>query len=428
MAKTTDVSTTSHALTALLCGWLTAGNTVAASTDASGTSADVMAHVEVLGNPHQETYPSGPCIYARNVWDLCASEGELLIGAGNSSNVGPSPNAGPVPLVAYSPSNGQFRTVFTVDDEQIDIFRVLDGKVYIPGHDPRESWELGNFYCREQGGVWRKHRNIPSGIHNYDMASRGGILFAGLGTQNAAAVAMSRDSGNTWTNVLIPSFRIYTFLTAKQQLYATAVMPGEVSLKRLRGRFKEAGTGVYQYDGVTGFRPRNDLGTRQLFPGVAVNTTTDVRIARSVSFKDSAAYVGAYCHNDHQFMPFGAFVAESLEEDKVSTRPAPLRPGSRVWDLLCDADTLYVLSDCPDSEGTIVRVTATTDGVHWAEILHFRSKAFARSFALLDGDFYFGLGCEVADPQRWLAAELLPETGRIERVKKTFWKPSETGK
>lgn len=419
---------TNHALTTVLCGLLMAGNIVAASADTNVTSADVTANVEMLGNPYQAKYPSGPCVYARNVWDMCASDGELLIGAGNSSNGGPSPNAGPVPLIAYTPSNGQFRTVFTVDDEQIDIFRVFDGKVYIPGHDPRESWEFGNFYRREPDGVWRKHRNIPSGIHNYDMTSRDGILFAGLGTQKAAAVAVSKDSGNTWTNVLLPNFRVYAFLTARQELYATAVIPCKASLKYLKEWFTESAVGVYQYDGVAGFRPRHDLGPRQLFPGIAVKTNMDVRIARPVSFKDSAAYVGAYGHNDHQFMPFGAFVAESLQEGNVSIRPVPLEPGARAWDLLCGANILYVLSDRPDGEGTDVRVSATTDGVHWAEILHFRSKAFARSFALLDGDFYFGLGCEVTDPQRWSLAELLPETGQILRVKKVFWTPAETGK
>ena len=53
-------------------------------------------------------------------------------------------------------------------------------------------------------------------------------------------------------------------------------------------------------------------------------------------------------------------------------------------------------------------------------MLRFRSKSFARSFALLDEDFYFGLGCEVGDPDKWAAAELLPETGQILRVRKAF--------
>lgn len=397
---------------------------LAVSAGTGDASVDVTAHVEMLGSPYHSKYPSGPRIYARNIWDLCVCDGELLIGAGNSSNKDPSPNAGPVPLIAYSPSDGQFRTVFTVDDEQIDIFRVLDGKVYVPGHDPKESWEQGNFYRREESGVWRKHRNIPFGIHNYDMASCGGALFAGLGTQTGAAVSISRDSGRTWTNAPIPNFRVHAFLTVKQHLYAATVNFREAptSMRKLLEHGCETATDIYQYDGTAGFRARKDLGTTRLFPNVTLNTNLVQRIARSISFKDSAAYVGAYCHNDHQFLPFAAFIAESLAEGSVAIRRVPLAPGSRPWDLLCDGDTLYVLSDCPDSEGTTVRVTATTDGAQWGDKLHFRSKSFARSFALLNDDFYFGLGCEVGDPDKWAAAELPPETGQILRVRKAFWR------
>ena len=32
-------------------------------------------------------------------------------------------------------------------------------------------------------------------------------------------------------------------------------------------------------------------------------------------------------------------------------------------------------------------------------------------------DFYFGLGCEVANPEAWRQAELVPETGTLLRVR-----------
>jgi hypothetical protein len=383
-------------------------------------STDVTAHVEVLGNPYEATYPGGQNIYARNIWDLCAFNGELLVGAGNSSNIGPAQNAGPVPVLAFSPSNGHFRIVSTVDDEQIDVFRVLNGTVYIPGHDPRESWASGNYYCFEEDGHWRKFRNIPSGVHNYDMTASAGTLFAGLGTPEGAAVAVSTDSGATWTNMPIANSRVYAFVTVGQDVYAT----GALDTTAVRGKKGTAGTktGIYHYEGASGFRPRTDLGPRQLFPGVTVRPTGEARIARSVSFADHAAYLGAYCHNDHQFMPFGAFVVESLREGNVSIRQVPLPGDSRAWDLLSDNNTLYVLTDSPDSEGTTVRVTASPNGVDWVEIMHFRSRTFARSFALLNGDFYFGLGCEVADPGKWTLQELPPETGRILRVQRDCWK------
>ena len=374
----------------------------------SGSSVDVTSHVEVLGNPYQAKYPSGQSIYARNIWDMLAFNGELLIGAGNSSNLGPAQNAGPVPVFSYSPLTGQFRVVFTVDDEQIDVFRVLGGEVYIPGHDPRESWELGNFYRLESDSIWRKYRNIPLGIHNYDMSMIGSMLFAGLGTSGGAEVAVSRNSGGTWTNTPVLNDRIYAFLVDKEELYAT----GSIFLH----------SGIYQYDGKDGFRTRYDIGPNQLFPGVILRTDICTKIARPVTFKGHAAYLGAYCHNDHQFIPFGMFIAESLKEGNILIYQVTLPQDSRVWDLLVIDDIIYVLMESPNTEGTTISVAASSDGIAWTEIMNFRSKTFARSFALLNDDFYFGLGCEVKDPSKWDERELVSETGQILRVKRDFWR------
>ena len=91
-------------------------------------------------------------------------------------------------------------------------------------------------------------------------------------------------------------------------------------------------------------------------------------------------------------------------------------------DITAHVEILYVLTDSPDPEGTTIRVVASPDGVHWVEVMHFRSRTFARSFALLNGDFYFGLGCEVANPEKWTMQEFPPETGQILRVKRAYWK------
>ena len=416
-----------HSAAMVICVLLMVGVVLWSAADDGAESFDVTEHVETLGNPYQSKCPEGPCVYARNIWDLCAYDGELLIGAGNSSNSGPSPNAGPVPVISYSPSSGQFKTVFTVDDEQIDIFRILDGKAYVPGHDPKESWELGNFYRLEGDGVWHKYRNIPNGIHNYDMAFFGGVLFAGLGTQKGAAVAMSRDFGDSWTEVLIPNSRIYAFIVFKDALYAAGVIPCEYLLDAFKKKGLNATMGFYQYDFKSGFKTRDDLTPSRVFPGVVLKTNTYTRVVHPVSFKGKVAYIGAYCHNDHQFMPFGAYVADTLEEGKVSVRQIQLPQDSRAWDILFDKDTLYVLVDSPDSTGTSVRVLASNDGLQWTDIMRFHSKTFARSFALLDGEFYFGLGCEVSDPAKWTMQELPDETGHILRVKKGFWDHADSG-
>ena len=50
------------------------------------------------------------------------------------------------------------------------------------------------------------------------------------------------------------------------------------------------------------------------------------------------------------------------------------------------------------------------------KLFHFYSSTFARSFEILNNDFYFGLGCEVKNTKYWRENELVPETGQILRV------------
>jgi len=158
-----------------------------------------------------------------------------------------------------------------------------------------------------------------------------------------------------------------------------------------------------------------------MFPGAKPQRDLDTRIARPVSFNETAIYLGAYCHNDHQFMPFGVFVAESLKEGSVSVRAVSF-PHARTWDLLCHERQVFALLDSPQAEGTIVQVVTSRNGRDWTEVLHFRARTFARSMAILDGDLYFGLGCEMKHPDKWDLSKLLPETGQILRVKKQAWR------
>jgi hypothetical protein len=367
------------------------------STEAVGPST---VTVENLGNPYLARYPSGEAVYARNIWDICAYRGRLFLGAGNSSNWGPAVNAGPVPVFSYDPLQGIFREEFIVDDEQVDVLHVFGDQLYIPGHDPRESWDLGNFYRLDITGSWHKYRNIPEGIHNYDMAYWGNTLFAGLCTRWGGAVGISRDMGLTWQNVSVSTFRIYALVTLKDRLYAVGMLPD-----------------VFVYDEKGGFIPVKGITKRVMFPGVNLQKGLLTRIARPISADTLAFFIGAYCHNDHQYRPFGLFVARSLQQGAPDIRRVILPPQGRPWDLLSYDGEFYVLLDYPSTEYTTVKVMHTKDGTTWRELLQFRSSTFARSFAVLNGDWYFGLGCEVQDAEKWRTEELNAETGTVLRVR-----------
>jgi hypothetical protein len=309
--------------------------------------ADGSDRIEVLGNPYEGVYPSGESVYARNIWDLQASDGKLYIGAGNSSNVGPAVNAGPVPIICFDPSSGLFEKQFTVDDEQIDVYRVLDGWLYIPGHDPRESWDLGNFYRLEETG-WTKHRNIPHAIHTYDMLYHQGILFAaGSGMHVAgeaagkdwagALVSVSRNGGATWSNVELGGFRIHNLLIVDGVVYAADVIAGPQWEKGWRQYAADSGVpnkahaNIYEFDGQGGFAARHDLGVDDIFPGAGLTEEAFARMVKPAAFGPKSVYIGALCHNDHQFIPFGLFVAGSLRKGSIDVQQIGLPPGSRPW-------------------------------------------------------------------------------------------------
>ena len=151
-----------------------------------------------LGNP-----VAGEAYSARHIWDLQVWRGRVYLGYGDWDI-----NKGPVRIWYYTPTASVFvsETVYVsatrpaalVDEEAIDRYVVLDGDLYIPGTDPRDSWDLGNFY-RNDGTGWVKYRTIPLGVHTFDLASYGGELFAAIGPNGGAALLRSDDGGLTWT-------------------------------------------------------------------------------------------------------------------------------------------------------------------------------------------------------------------------------------
>ena len=414
--------------TALACAFLAmASMTLAAGADP--------ARPERLGNPFLSHWPDDP--YARNIWTMRAFDGALYLGAGNSSNVGPSQNAGPVPVITFDGET--FATAFTVDDEQVTVFYEDGDALVVPGHDAREDWSLGNVY-RRRDGDWRKLRTVPRGLHVYDLRRFDDRLVAAGGAYGQPFDAwFSDDDGESWRPAALspnPAFavpeapdgayqrlvggglygRCYTLFEIGADLFASCTAPlAPAGAEPPEGTAPLIAT-LFRHDGDDGFAPlafhpaslpanRREAFVRagvDLFPGLSFPDGDPrqhtPRVERATAIGEATLYIGAWPHNDHQWIPFGLFLAHAPHDAQRLQIPAGFAP----YDILTTDKEVYVLANGADSEGGFqisVLKPADASMTRWTSILQFDAPAPARSFAILGDFLYFGLGAEISEPE-----------------------------
>jgi hypothetical protein len=366
------------------------GSTITWPLAGHAQSPDHTSRLERLGNPGKTTYPEAEQTFARNVWCLKVFGGRIYIGIGNRDNFGPAPNAGPVDIWYFDPSTSRLVKDWTAPDEQVEIFRVIDGQLVVPGNDPMESWELGNFYRLEQDG-WKKYRTLPKGIHNFDMIKFDGVLYAALGTESGAVVAASDDNGMTWRgHPLVPVVR--GFYARSHSLFV------------LSGRLHASATGWMGWRMFVltrdGFRP---MRSSDFFPGIG--TRRPVFVHAFTPFREQGVYIARERQAQGHPQPVTLFVAANSH----AVRAIELMPDAQPRDIAADAKRLFVLATRRMGDGYDNHVFETGDLVEWREAFRVRTATFARTFEFFGGDFYFGLGTNHDDVH--------PETGEILRLR-----------
>lgn len=370
-------------------------------------SKDVTQNIEYVGNPYSTLFQTKEATYSRNVWDLQVYENLLFIGAGNSANEGPSKNSGNLNLYVYNPKTNEFNSEAIIYDDQIDIFKVLQNQLFIPGHDATGSWEWGNIYMRLANQKWQMYRNLPHALHVYDLTLHENKLFAGVGLNEGAAVGVSSDFGKSWKVTPLGESRVYSFLHLGNELFA---------LKKFKTT-SQPYFSVAQYKKDGSFMPRFDISIYDMFP----DTKFDIKYSRAtriISFEDKAVYLGAYKYNSHQTKPFGLYIA-SLSKNKFNAKRIELKDGYTPRDIIKREETLYILASKKSGESVNIQVLAC--GIHDVTNLNvlfsFNYNSFARSFELLDGSFYFGIGSDVDEGDVWKMEDIKKETGNILRYR-----------
>lgn len=363
------------------------------------TTNDVTSQVVVLGNPFTKA------TFAKNVWDMQVYNGRIYLGHGDYNS-----NAGPIPVIYYDPCTNKFTTQYTVNEEQIDKYKVLNGKLYIPGTDARESWDYGNFYVMDND-QWTKFRTIPKATHVFDMVIYNGQLYATIGatTRDACGLLVSKDMGKTWATVQNTFSALYDWMSNlfvfNNKLYATGdlVFPSAsaTALKKFMNfLIIDGGSSVVQpYD-------------NRFFPGATIYHYYDM--LRATTFKNNLVYLGVMVTGVNDlWSPEAMYVATSIIQARRVTFPATNCLPTDIVVCPCD-NTIYVLTYVKNSTNSYTNIVyKSTDLQNWTELFRFNADTFARSFEELNGDFYFGLGCSL---------DVLPaSTGNILKVAKVAY-------
>lgn len=376
-------------------------------------------NIVAIGNPLANRWPIKEFVYARNIWDMQKYADKIYIGSGNSANRGPVPNAGPIDIWSYTPKTNQFTREGIVNDEQIDRFNIINGKLVIPGHDAAapDNWEFGNYYIREATNDWKKYRRIPNGIHVYDMIEHDGKLFAALGTLDwYAGIAISENNGETWKTHPVGFYRFYSLFKFHGELYASGIFYSPARIEQLQARFpkhkQHLSVGLYKYQNKQISPVNIDIDT--LFPGWEKRSA---KLRLPTSYKNALIYIGASPSNDHQYSTQHLYVMPSLGKSTELILPEQFSP----MDILVHNDRLQVLATkkTTDQWNYQNAVYETQDLKNWTLLEAFKADTFARSFESMAGCFYYGMGTEVkkAKNKQWKKWAFSPLTGVILRSK-----------
>ena len=321
-----------------------------------------------LGIPSSAQYETGIC--ARSPWDMAIWDGYLYVGAGDFDA-----NAGPVTVWRRNLKTGEWDASEPLPEEEVDRFSVVDGKLIIPGIDPQEGWELGNYYVL-QDGAWVQNRVIPDGVHTFDVVSYNGMVFAGLGVEEGKyPLAVSEDGGATFrllemhkdgapfNTSNIDIVRVYNLFPFRGELYAFFLArtskAGTIQIYRYQD-------GIFQYD----------------------NTWSKKIKIKSISYLPILAK--PVYHEKLFFTTGNLYVTEDM--DVVTELPFP--NGETVYDLVYENGKLYALCGETMEDGN-VRVSVWTNerggDENFTESFYFEYPTPPLSLAVSGGTYYVGM-------------------------------------
>jgi len=390
------------------------------------TFAQTNSKIKNIGNIKEHITGSNSVnfAYARNVWDMHLFGNRIYIGYGSWTNSSPSGaiNRGPIPIIAIDTATDRFvreevyvsvngvrtRRPNGGDDEQLWIFREINGRLYAPGTDARgtvgapsaQGWDWGNYYIRQTDGTWLKRPTIPGGIHVLDIIGFNGKLYTGIGgnsdIEGSRGIMYSSDEGNTWSapKNFTATARHYTLIAWGNSLYCFAgnsarrVTTGGQTRTRLRGTVID----------------RNDNAADDAVLGIFSETLDDARyIIRKYAILGNTLAFILYKQgetNDSWGEPAGLYYTRGLSTTSTISTVSLPNPSAEAIDIINrNNDTFaYILANVKNRNDYTVIVYKTVNFINFETICSFRFDTFARSFEEHNKNFYFGMGTMDGEP------------------------------
>lgn len=351
---------------------------------------DDAASVVEMGN----TAPYEVGDTANYVWDVKIFDGKLYRGAGDYDK-----NSGDTPFITFDLETRRWTSVDTATDEAIHRFVEIDGNLYAPGIDSRDSggWNLGNYYVLEDG-KWQKVRNVPNGLHCFDMLGFDGKMYMGVGTEVVKnTVAVSSDNGENWNYLPLYSANGAEFDTSPYEWSRTYAFAEFKNTFYALLQFKKTGATAYDM-----FVFRYDNG-KMVYEA---ESTINSRVSRN--YWQSAFEWKGKC-----FITANGLYAVTDFAKPDTHRKIELPNGELVSDAILYNDEMYVLS-CLFQEDltckTVIYKSAAGEEGSFTEVVSFDYGARPYSFDYDGTYFYVGTGGV-------LSTEYSDKAGMMLRVK-----------
>ena len=344
---------------------------------------DDKATLVELGVVVDTKYGSGSV--ANKVWDIQVWNGKVYRAAGDYDK-----NSGATTIFAYDIANKRWIKTGTVADEAIHGFEVIGGRLVAPGIDATAGWNYGNYYILQEDGTWKQMRNLPNGVHCFDMIECGDKVFAGLGTEKMGnIVAVSQDGGNTFSFVPlykdgapydVSSFsvsRVYEFVQLDGKVYALAYFKTKTGYNRWAIFGYEDGKMHYLADG-TKLTERASFSRKYFGGGFEFNGKCYITVR------------GLYAIDDFT--------------DPAKWNTISMPNNGKVSDAILYDGAIYVLTSRQDSTTklyhTIIYKSTTGEKGSFEEVASYDYGGFPLSFDYDGEHFYVGTGLNDIDKNK----------------------------